>query len=182
MCPFFLLESLPDGRLFALDQQTAVQIAFVLVNMIVLAVVLSKLLYKPVLQILFDRRARVLGDIQAAQKYKADAIQLKEQYEQLMKDADQEKLQILETARKYAIEASNEQLTIARNDAEAIKTRAFREIELEQDRVKSEMKKAVIDISSIMVTKFLTRTITPEEHEQLFNETMTELEEIAWHG
>jgi len=182
MCPFFLLESLPDGRLFALDQQTVVQIVIVSVNVIVLAIVLSKLLYKPVLQILFDRRARVLNDIQAAQKDKADALKLKDQYEQLMQDADQEKFDILDAARKQALEASNEQLALARNDAEAVKSRAFREIELEQDRAKSEMKQAVIDISSVMVTKFLSRTITAEEHEQLFNETMAELEEIAWHG
>ena len=182
MCPFFLLESLPDGRLFALDQQTVVQIAWVLINLVVLAVVLSKLLYKPVLQLLYDRRARVLSDMQAAQKDKEEALKLKEQYEQLMQSADQEKHEILDAARKQAIEAGNEQLAIARNDAEAVKSRAFRDIELEQDRAKSEMKQAVIDISSVMVSKFLSRSITPDEHEQLFNETMAELEEIAWHG
>ena len=182
MCPFFLLESLPPGRLFALDQQTVVQIAWVLVNLIVLAVILSKLLYKPVLQILYDRRARVLEDMQTAKKDKVEALKLKEQYEQLMQNADQEKHEILDTARKQAIEAGNEQLAVARSDAEAVKSRAFRDIELEQERAQSEMKQAVIDISSVMVAKFLSRTITPDEHEQLFNETMAELEEIAWHG
>ena len=44
------------------------------------------------------------------------------------------------------------------------------------------MKQAVIDISSLMVTKFLTRTIDADAHEQLFKETMAELEEMAWHN
>ena len=182
MSPFFLLESLPPERLFALDEQTLVGIIIVLVNVAVLAFVLSKLLYKPVLQILFDRRARILGDIQAADKDKKDAHELKEKYELIMKDVEQEKHDILDAARKLAAENSEAQLAEARNEADATKTRAFREIELEQERTKSEMKQAVIDISSVMVSKFLSRNISADEHEKLFKETMAELEEIAWHN
>jgi len=182
MCPFFLLESLPADRLFALDEQTLTQIVFILINVVVLAIVLSYLLYKPVLQILFDRRARILGEIQTTKKNKDEAIKLKEQYELIMKDVEQEKHDILDAARKLATENSDAQLAEARNEADTAKARAFREIELEQERAKDEMKQAVIDISSIMVSKFLSRNISADEHEKLFNETMAELEEIAWHN
>ena len=182
MDPFFLLQSLPPGRLFAIDEQTIAQMVFILINAAVLAFVLSKLLYKPVLKILTDRRERIQAEVESAEQNKADAIKLKAEYEQKMKDITSEKNEILEAARKLASEKSKEQMAEAKSEADALRTRAQKEIELEQERAKSEMKQAVIDISSVMVTKFLTRTIDAEAQEQLFNETMAELEEIKWHN
>lgn len=182
MDPFFLLESLPPGRMFGLDEATIGQMLFLLINVAVLAFVLSKLLYKPVLQILHDRRARILEEVRTAEKDKTEALQLKAQYEQRLQEVEQEKYEILESARKVAAEKSNEQLALARTEAETVKSRALKEIALEQDRVKSEMKQQIIDVSSVMVTKFLARSIDAATHEQLFNETMAELEEIAWHN
>ena len=179
---FLLLQEVPPGRLFAIDSQAFIQMGWVLLNAIILAFILSILLYKPVLQILHDRRARILGEIQEAEKGKTEAFKLKAEYEQRMKDIEQEKYDILETARRQAEERSKERLAEARSEAEAIKTRANKEIELEQERAKSELKQAVIDVSSLMVTKFLSRNIDAETHEQLFSETMAELEEIEWHN
>ena len=182
MDPFFLLGAIPDGRLFALDEQTIVQVVLILLNVGLLAVILSWLLYKPVLQILYERRARILDDIQAAEKDKADAVKLKAEYEQLMKDVEQEKYDILEAARKQAAEKAKEQLAEAKTEAETVRARAQKEISLEQDRVKNEMRQAVINVSSAMVAKVLTKAIDADEQERLFNETLAELEEIAWHN
>ena len=182
MDPFFLLQNVPEGRLFAIDPQALVQMTFVLINAIILAVVLSILLYKPVLKVLHDRRARILDDVESAEKSKAEAHKLKAEYEQIMKDVTREKDDILESARKLAAEKTKEQLAEAKGEAAAVKARAQREIEMEQERAKSEMKQAVINISSVMAAKFLTRTMDADTHEQLFNETMAELEEISWHS
>jgi len=181
MDPFFLLYT-PPGRMFALDPQTFIQMLFIIVNVAILALILTKILYKPVIKILNDRRERILAEVEDAEKNKAEALQLKSKYEEIMKGVEQEKYDILETARKLAAEKSKEQLAEARDEADALRVRAHKEIEMEQDRAKSEMRQAVIDVSSVMVTKFLSRTIDADTHEQLFNETMAELEEIAWHN
>ena len=181
MDPFILLQ-FPEGRMFALDAQTLISMGIVLFNIAILAFVLSKLLYKPVLKILSDRQERILDEIRSAENSKSEALKLKAEYENILKNVEQEKNNILESARKLAEDKSKERLAEARNEAETVRVRAQKEIELEQERAKGEMKQAVIDISSLMVTKFLTRTIDAEAHEQLFNETMAELEEIAWHN
>lgn len=181
MYPFFL-GVVAEPRVFGLDLQTLVQIVLILINVGFLAFILSKLLYKPVLQILHDRRAGILASVQAAEKDKAEALKLKSQYEQMMKDIEQEKYDILDAARKQAAERSREQMAEAKSEADAVKSRALKEIELEQERAKSEMKQAVIDISSSMASKFLVRNMDEAAHEQLYNETMAELEEIAWHN
>jgi F-type H+-transporting ATPase subunit b len=155
---------------------------FIIVNVAILALVLTKILYKPVIKILNDRRERILAEVEDAEKSKAEAYQLKTKYEEIMKGVEQEKYDILETARKLAAEISKEQLAEAQDEANALRARAHKEIEMEQERAKSEMKQAVIDVSSVMAAKFLSRSIDADTHEQLFNETMAELEEIAWHN
>jgi F-type H+-transporting ATPase subunit b len=186
MDPFFLLQTVqfhfPETRMFALDGQTFLQMGFILFNAAILAFLLSKLLYKPVLKILTERRERIQGEVEFAEQSKAEALQLKAEYEQKMKDITTEKNEILEAARKLASEKSKEQVTEAKNEADALRTRAQKEIELEQERAKGEMKQEIIDISSLMVSKFLKRTIDADAHEQLFNETMAELEGMAWHN
>jgi len=177
---FLLLNAEP--RLFAIDQQTFVQMGWVLLNACVLAFILSKLLYKPVLNILNNRKARIEDDVESAKKSKAEALQLKSDYEQRMKDIAQEKDGILEAARKLADDKSKEQMAEAKSEVETLKNRAHKEIEMEQERAKAEMKQAVINVSTLMATKFLSRTIDAEAHEKLFEETMAELEGMTWHN
>jgi F-type H+-transporting ATPase subunit b len=179
---FSFLLSNPPGRMFGLDQQMFIQMLFIFINVSILALILSKLLYKPIINILANRRERIQKEVAEAEQNRAEAIRLKAEYEQIMSGAEQEKYDILETARKMAADKSKEQIAEARVEADALRVRAHKEIEMEQERAKSEMRQAVIDVSSVMVAKFLTRTIDEETQQRLFDEAMAELEELAWHN
>jgi F-type H+-transporting ATPase subunit b len=178
----FLLETATRERLFALDAQTLIQIGIQLINVLLLFFVLSKVLYKPVREMLLKRTVRIRDQIQFAESEMAKATELKNEYQKKMKEIESEKIEILEAARKSASDKSKQQLAEARTEAETVKNRALHEIELEQERVKDELKKTVIEISSALAAKLLNRTIDDNLHDQLFNETMRELEEVAWHN
>jgi F-type H+-transporting ATPase subunit b len=179
---FALLENLPQGGVFSLDLQTAISIGLNLINVIVLFFVLTRLLYKPVRQFLLDRTIRIRDQITFAKVETEKVNELKAQYERLLRDIDQEKAEILDAARKLAADKTKQQLDLARSEADAIKSRAFHEIEMEQERVKEEMRLAIIDVSSALASRILSRTIDGETHENLFNETLAELEGMQWHS
>jgi len=179
LIPFFL-SAAGDGYIFALDAQTIRQILFNLVNIAFLAFLISKFLYKPVLRILSERTNRIQNQIVSAENDQAQAKELKSKYEQILRDVEQEKNEIIEAARKQAALRSEEQEAVAKTEAASIKARAQKEIDLEKERVKDEVKKTVIDVSSAIAAKFLAQKIDEETHERLFNETMAELEGIAW--
>jgi F-type H+-transporting ATPase subunit b len=168
--------------MFGIDAQTLVQMGIHFLNIAILAYVLRRLLYKPVTEFLKKREERIKGEIDFAEQEKSKAIELKLKYEQMVKDINDEKYEILEAARKLAADKSKESDAAAKVEAEAIKSRAFKEIEMAQENAKDEVKKAVIDVSALMVSKFVARTMDDETQEQLFNETMAELEGIAWHN
>ena len=178
----FLLDSLPPGSMFALDAQTLIRVGITLFNVLLLAFVMTKLLYKPVREMMLKRTIRIREQMLRNEEEQTKVNELKTEYERMIKDIDLERTGILAEARKLAVENSKKQLDDARSEAESIKARAFQEIALEQERVQHEMKKAIIDVSSAITGKFLTRSIDADTHEQLFNETMAELEELAWHS
>jgi len=176
---FFLLE-IPAGRLFGLDGQTLIQIVIQLLNVSLLAYVLTRLLYKPVRHFLNERTNKIQDQLEFAEEEKTKAMELRTEYEQKVRDIAREKDEILDAARKLAAEKTKEQLDAAKTEAETVKVRALKEIEMERDRVKDEIKKSIIDVSSVMTAKFLTKSIDADVHEQLFNEAIAELEEIPW--
>lgn len=175
----FLLQGLPQGRVFGLDQQTAVQMVIMLISISVFAVLMYILLYKPVRAFLQKRAEGIKSDLDFAESQKAKANELKLEYEQRVKEVDAEKYEILETARKQAAEKAKESEVAAKAEADSIKARAFQEIETEQERVQDEVRENIFDVSNAMVAKFLTRSMDEETQKRLYDEAMKELEGTA---
>ena len=179
----FLLDSAPVGRIFGaeihrvfgLDGATFTGVAFVLLNLVILAFVISKLLYNPVRQMLYDRTERIRNQLKHAEDEQAAANGLKLQYEAKLKDIELERESILEEARRVAANSSKQILEEAKQEADAIRERAQRNIEMEQERVKDEMRKSIIDISSVMAQRFVARAMDADTQDRLFAEVIEEL-------
>jgi len=68
----------------------------------------------------------------------------------------------------------------AKAEADALRARAAKEIELEQERVKAEIRQEILDVSAIIAEKYMKRAIDKDIHEMLFTETMADLEAVSW--
>jgi F-type H+-transporting ATPase subunit b len=163
-----------------LDGQTLVQIVAQIFNICLLAFLLSKFLYKPVREFLAKRAARIRDQLRHADEDMAQANALKEEYAHKVKEIGRERDDILEAARKQATERSKEIVAEARNEADAIKARATRDIELEQERAKEEMRQAILDISAAMAGKYVAKALDRDAHQRLFDETLSELKEAEF--
>lgn len=178
----FLLQSAPQEALFRLDIHTVISFGIQIVSVAVLFIVLTKLLHKPVTEFLKKREERIENDLQNAEDEKAKAGALRIEYETKVREIEREKEEVLSEARRSSAERAKEIEAAAKSEADSIRARAQKDLELEQERAKAEVKQAIIDCSSVMVAKFLTRTMDAELQEQLFNETVAELEDVAWHN
>ena len=175
-----ILASAPDGRIFGLDTQTFMQTLAQLINLIILAVVLAFLLYRPVRKALRARTDRIQEQISQAEEEMAKATELQLLYEQNIKDVQQERDAILSEARKIAADTSQRLLEDAKKEADAIKTRATANAELEMERAEADMRTAIIEVSSVMAEKFVTLAINKETQDKLFEEALTGLEGTKW--
>lgn len=168
------------GYVIMLDQQTLMQIAIQLVNTCILCFALSKLLYKPVTKFLNARKERVANQIDTAQNRLNEAEALKAEYEEKLKNIEVEKNTILEKARVQAKANGQQIVAEAKAEAENIHTRAMTDIKREEEKAKDEIKKQIIEVSSLVSGKFIAAKMTEEEQNKLVDDTISDLEGVKW--
>ncbi len=163
-----------------LDGQTVIQVLIQLFNTAVMCFILSKLLYKPVTNFLNARKERIANEIDEAKEKLNSADALKKEYEDKLKAIESERLTILEQARQDAVKNKEQIAAEARAEAEAIKNRAMTDIQREQEKAKDEMRKQIVELSTLVSSKFVAAKMSDDEQNELIDKTLSDLEGVEW--
>ena len=146
-------------RLFDLDWQLLHDAFLMIIAIFALFLFLSHFLFNPVRKFLSDRQSRIADDIETAQTEKADAIALKEDYENRIRDIDKQAEEILSAARQKALANEADIVAKAKEEAARIIARANAEAELEKKKAADDVKKEMIQIASAMAGKVVAANI-----------------------
>jgi len=166
--------------MFSLDADTFIAMIPNWLNLAVLALCLTYLLYKPVQKVLAARAERIKTNLDDAELSKLSANELKTLYEQKVKEIDSERASVLEEARKAAKDRQQKIVEEAKAEAAEIKDKAQRDIATEKDRIKDTVYAAIVDISTDMAAKLISANIDKSAHDKLFAEAMAELEATSF--
>lgn len=169
-----------DGRLFGLDYQLLFDAAIMAVNIFILFILLSYILFNPVRNMLKKRQDKITSDRENAEKNRAEAQALKLEYEEKLKLADKEAEGILSEARKVAQSNSAKIVDEAKQEAARIIARANTEAELERQKVADEVKQQIIAVAQLMAAKVAAKSISDAEGNALIEETLNEMGENTW--
>lgn len=176
----FLAQAVPEGRVFGLDMQTIISIGIQLFNGIILSAALSFILYKPVKEFMRKRTDRIQSSMDNAETTMAKANELITEYDTKIKEIDQERIEILETARLKALDEAKIILEEARVEAQKIKKRSLDGIAEDKKRLKEETRLHIIELASLMAEKYVRQNIDDETQERLFEESIGQLEDAQW--
>lgn len=167
-------------RLFDLDAQLLADTALLAVSVFVLFTLMSYLLFDPVRKLLEDRKERIRLEKETTEQEKQDAAGFKAEYEIRLKNVEKEAQEILNEARKKAL--NNETVIISEAKAEAARiiARANTEAELEKKRAADEMKQEMISIASLMAGKVVAASIDTRVQDTLIEETLKEIGDDTW--
>lgn len=168
------------SRIIEFSPRTVFEWAVMLVNLFVIIGILSWFLFKPVSEFLNDRRERIKGQINDAKENNIKASTLRTEYETKLKSIEQEAAEILREARAKAKQNEQEIINEARVEADEIRKRTHVEIQLEQERVKDEMKKEMIEVATIMASKFVTSSMDEAKQNELINQIIDEAGDVQW--
>ena len=130
---FVALET--SGRLFGLDYQLLFDAAITAINVFILFLLLSVILFNPVRNMLKKRQDKITSDRETAEKNREDALAMKAEYEEKLKAANKEAELILSDARKTAMHNEQKIIDEAKEEAARIIERAGKEAELEKQKV-----------------------------------------------
>ena len=167
-------------RIFGLDGQLLNDVVINLVVIFLLFLGMSYLLFNPARKLMQARQDKIKDEMDFSAKEKADAIQLKKEYTAKLKGADSEVEGILSEARKRAIKQEGVIVEEAKVEASRIIAQANKEAELEKNRVKDEVKQEIINVASVMASRFVEESMDAEKQSKLIDETLNEMGEGTW--
>jgi F-type H+-transporting ATPase subunit b len=153
-------------------------IVWAIVNFLILAGILGKFLFKPVITVLDERAELVKTNIEEAEKDKATAASLKEEYASQLQKAQVEAQQIVARAKKAAEETKTQIVEEAKDNAAKIKEKASKEIEEEKQAAILELKGEVSTLSVMLAEKIIGRSLNPDDHKKLVNDFIEEVGEL----
>jgi F-type H+-transporting ATPase subunit b len=138
-----------------------------IIGFLIALLILKKYAWGPILKMLDDRRAKIDGDIKAAENTLEEAKKDQEDLRQQLKEIDA-------TARAKTLEAINEAREIAadiKEDARAegknLVERARQEIEREKAKAKVELKNTVVELAVKGAEKLLSERMDDERNKKL---------------
>ena len=131
-------------------------VVFTIINLIVLYLGLRKFLIGPVTNVMEQRKQMIEGQMaHDANKLKAEAGDLKKQYEGMLAQAHEESAELLEKTRKSAQAEYENRINVADAEAEKIIENAHKTVELERDKTVQDLQSQIAVLAVAATGKVL---------------------------
>ena len=154
-------------------------IAFTIINILVLYLFLKHFLMKPVMAILEERKQMADSQIADATKAKEEAKSMRDQYEASISNAKDEARQIISDAQKSATERGEAIVADAKKEAVAIKEKASADIAKERTAAFQQMKSEIGDIAVSIAGKVIEKEVKEADHQKLIDEFISDVGEAS---
>ena len=151
------------------------QVLISLVNLLIIFLILKKLLFKPVKNVLDERKAQVNKIYDDANAAKACAEEEKSLYEEKLSSAHREATEIVAAAKEKASRTGDEIIDEASRKADVLLRRADTEIAAERRRAMTEIKEDISSISVGIAEKVIGREIDEKDHKELIDRFISEM-------
>lgn len=151
------------------------QIIISLANLTILFLILKKLLFKPVQNVLEQRQKTLDSKYDAADKSAAEAEENKKAWEEKLRNAEEKAGEIIREASEDAKNHSDRIVADARNHADSILRQAQNAAELERRSAEEDIKREIVDVSAVLTEKILGREINMQDHRAMIDSFIAEI-------
>ncbi|MDN5292875.1 MAG: F-type H+-transporting ATPase subunit b [Eubacteriales bacterium] len=149
-----------------------------LINFLILVFLLKKFAYKPVLNMLDERKRSIEESLTRAEKARDEAERMQKEYEAQLAQAREEAQRIIEQATKLGEQMKEEILANAQAEASKAIQRAQEEIAREREKAVVALREEVANLAVLAAGKVLGRAISVEDHEKMIKEFIAEVGDL----
>lgn len=146
-----------------------------IVIFLVLAFLLMKFAWKPLLAMLEKREDNIRQSLLDAEKARDELINVKEDTEKLLSEARTESHAIVTAGKKNAERMKDEIIDKAQSKTDALLVEAKKQIEIEKDRAIADVKAEVVNLSMKVAEKLIRKNLTKEDNLKLINESLSSI-------
>ncbi len=150
---------------------------FILLNTVTMFLVLKKFLFKPVLKMIADRQKEIDDTYADADKAKAEAETMRQEYQQKLSDATQTGEKIVKEAVARGQSREEEIIRQANLDAEAIRSKAATDAAREKRKAVNDAKDEISVIALAIAGKVVGRQLDQKDQSQLVDSFIEQLGE-----
>ena len=146
-----------------------------LIAFIIIWVILAKLVWPPVLEMMEKRQQKIQDDLDAAERSKIEAAEEAKSYEAKILEAHHEADAIVAKAKKEAEEVRSAVLAKAQREAADIIAKAHGAVDSERHKAMIELSSSVVDLSVEIASKIIGNDLSVEEQRRLAEKYLAEV-------
>jgi F-type H+-transporting ATPase subunit b len=144
-----------------------------LVTFAIVLFILRRYAFKPLQQTIEARRQAVTQQIEQAERDRAEAHRLVDEYRQQLAQAQRDATRILEDARRTAEERERQAVQALEEEKDRLMARARQEIESETRRSLSQIKEQIADLTIFATEKVIRARLDEQEQRRLIDDALS---------
>lgn len=149
-----------------------------IINFVLLLIILRAVAYKPLMNMLDQRSAKIKESMENAERIKQQLASAQADYAAQIEQARKESQAIIAQANQIGERVRQEAQAEARREAEDFLAKAQAQIERDKRLAVSELRKEVADLAILAASKIVTRSLDGEDHRRLIEETLRESDKL----
>ena len=145
-----------------------------IINFLVLLLVLKKFAWGPLLQVLHDRTDKIANNIRQADD-RAQAAEMKKEYEQKLSDARKRAQEITDSATQRSEAEHRARVEETQQEIEQMKAAAKAQLQAEREEAAKKMKGQMVALSLAAATKLMGRNMDDAANEAIVGDFIDSL-------
>ncbi len=146
-----------------------------LIAFLIIFLILAKLVWPPVLEMMEKRQQKIQDDLDAAERSRLQAAEEAKSYEAKILDAHHEADAIVARAKREAEEVRSQVLARAQREAAEIISKAHDAVDSERHKAMIELSSSVVDLSVEIASKIIGNDLSEEEQRRLAERYLAEV-------
>jgi F-type H+-transporting ATPase subunit b len=160
-----------ESGFISLDKSLIIQA----VNFIILLVLLTKLLYKPLMKKMDERTQAIQKSLDEAQAARAEAQKERDEFAAKIQAAHGEAQAIRAEALKEAAEEQRRLVDAAKAEAARLVTNARQELEQDVRRARQELRQEVADLAIAVSQQLIKKSLNDSEHRRIVDDAIARM-------
>ena len=138
--------------------------------------VLKKLAWKPMLEGLQGREARIRGALDEAQTARDEAQKLRGELQAEMAKIHDKMREMLDEARRDGQQTKDRMVAEAKTEIQSERDRSLRELAREREQAKQELWNQTAQLATLVSAKAIGRSLGADDHRHLVDEALAEMQ------
>lgn len=146
-----------------------------IINFSIIVIVLTKLLYKPILGMLAKRKKEIEEGLAITERMRAEEEKLAARREKLLSEARKEARIILEDAKSQGKDVERDIVAQAQSQAAEIIEKAKGEARSAHDALAGDIRREAVDLAAAMAKRLVADALTPADQHKLIEKHLKAL-------